>query len=307
MILCVQVECCSSKASTKIQIATRSFYFVLPPPVGPASAGAVSSLSEHPAQKSQLALTSSIRHSAPPSPNVHELPWPGSSMLDSLSIPNSPVHQDFSPSSDPELDDALVSIDDLAPEEQDQFKNAPHDSDSELASHRKPGTLPKILPNGKGAQTGSLSTMSKVATQSKVPILPKLSSRSKPKAAKSQPAQPPQERPPPEQMPPKPPYTYAILCYRAIAAHNGQASLSEIVSWIRDEFEWYRWNDECGWEVSRDESIKRRILILRNFSPLFVTTCLLILLSSRIDGKIYHRWAIPSMGKRVKAKDFSGA
>ncbi|KAG8847029.1 Pre-rRNA-processing protein fhl1 [Tulasnella sp. 330] len=57
-------------------------------------------------------------------------------------------------------------------------------------------------------------------------------------------------RPPPDQMPPKPPYTYAVLCYRAINELGGKASLSEIVNWIRDKFEWYRWNDECGWESS---------------------------------------------------------
>ncbi|KAG8945412.1 Pre-rRNA-processing protein fhl1 [Tulasnella sp. 424] len=57
-------------------------------------------------------------------------------------------------------------------------------------------------------------------------------------------------RPPPEKMPPKPPFTYAILCFRAIQELGGKASLSEIVNWIRDTHEWYRWNDECGWEAS---------------------------------------------------------
>ena len=65
--------------------------------------------------------------------------------------------------------------------------------------------------------------------------------------AKTQLAQLP--RPPPDQMPPKPPFTYAILCFRAIQELGGKASLSEIVNWIRDKHEWYRWNDECGWEV----------------------------------------------------------
>ncbi|KAG8913194.1 Pre-rRNA-processing protein fhl1, partial [Tulasnella sp. 408] len=57
-------------------------------------------------------------------------------------------------------------------------------------------------------------------------------------------------RPPPDKMPPKPPFTYAILCFRAIQELGGKASLSEIVNWIRDTHEWYRWNDECGWESS---------------------------------------------------------
>lgn len=57
-------------------------------------------------------------------------------------------------------------------------------------------------------------------------------------------------RPPPDRMPAKPPFTYAILCFRAIQELGGKASLSEIVNWIRDTHEWYRWNDECGWEAS---------------------------------------------------------
>lgn len=49
-------------------------------------------------------------------------------------------------------------------------------------------------------------------------------------------------------MPPKPPFTYAQLCYRAIKALGGKASLQEICSWIRETFDWYKF---CAkdWEV----------------------------------------------------------
>ena len=54
----------------------------------------------------------------------------------------------------------------------------------------------------------------------------------------------------PEVMPPKPPYTYAQLCYRAIKAHGGKATLQDIIGWMIDSFEWYKYNVGSGWEVS---------------------------------------------------------
>jgi forkhead box protein K len=54
----------------------------------------------------------------------------------------------------------------------------------------------------------------------------------------------------PEVMPPKPPYTYAQLCYRAIKARGGKATLQDIIGWMIDSFEWYKYNVGSGWEVS---------------------------------------------------------
>ncbi|KAF9652144.1 hypothetical protein BDM02DRAFT_3109550 [Thelephora ganbajun] len=54
----------------------------------------------------------------------------------------------------------------------------------------------------------------------------------------------------PEVMPPKPPYTYAQLCYRAIKAHGGKATLQDIIGWMIDSFEWYKYNVGSGWENS---------------------------------------------------------
>ncbi|EKM59469.1 uncharacterized protein PHACADRAFT_114271 [Phanerochaete carnosa HHB-10118-sp] len=53
----------------------------------------------------------------------------------------------------------------------------------------------------------------------------------------------------PDVMPPKPQYTYAQLCYRAIKALSGRASLQDICQWIQDSYEWYKYSDK-DWESS---------------------------------------------------------
>ena len=55
--------------------------------------------------------------------------------------------------------------------------------------------------------------------------------------------------PTPEVMPPKPQLTYAQLCYRAIKALGGKASLQEICQWIKDTHDWYKYCSK-DWEVS---------------------------------------------------------
>ncbi|KAG1755998.1 hypothetical protein EDB19DRAFT_1902167 [Suillus lakei] len=56
--------------------------------------------------------------------------------------------------------------------------------------------------------------------------------------------------PKPEVMPPKPQFTYAQLCYRAIKAMGGKATLQDICSWMMENYDWYRYNEGAGWEVS---------------------------------------------------------
>jgi len=51
-------------------------------------------------------------------------------------------------------------------------------------------------------------------------------------------------------MPPKPPFTYAQLCYRAIKAMGGKATLQDICGWMIENYDWYRYNEGAGWEVS---------------------------------------------------------
>ncbi|OJT10535.1 Fork-head transcriptional regulator 2 [Trametes pubescens] len=76
--------------------------------------------------------------------------------------------------------------------------------------------------------------------------IPHLKSNSK-KRKKSD--APPPPLPPPEVMPPKPPLTYAQLCYRAIKALGGKASLQEICQWIKDSYDWYKYCSK-DWESS---------------------------------------------------------
>jgi forkhead box protein K len=54
--------------------------------------------------------------------------------------------------------------------------------------------------------------------------------------------------PKPEDMPPRPQLTYAQLCYRAIKAMGGKATLQDINQWIMESFDWYKYND-VGWQV----------------------------------------------------------
>ncbi|EJF62891.1 hypothetical protein DICSQDRAFT_57064 [Dichomitus squalens LYAD-421 SS1] len=53
----------------------------------------------------------------------------------------------------------------------------------------------------------------------------------------------------PEVMPSKPQLTYAQLCYRAIKALGGKASLQEICQWIKDTHDWYKYCSK-DWESS---------------------------------------------------------
>lgn len=53
----------------------------------------------------------------------------------------------------------------------------------------------------------------------------------------------------PEVMPPKPKDTYSQLTFRAIKAMGGKANLSEILQWIMDNYDWYRYNPGDKWVV----------------------------------------------------------
>ncbi|KAH8999324.1 hypothetical protein EDB92DRAFT_1813098 [Lactarius akahatsu] len=70
------------------------------------------------------------------------------------------------------------------------------------------------------------------------------------KARKQQEPPAPVTKPAPEDMPPKPPFTYAQLCYRAIKSLGGKATLQDIISWMMENFDWYRFNVKTGWEKS---------------------------------------------------------
>ncbi|KAI0676952.1 hypothetical protein C8Q78DRAFT_1073705 [Trametes maxima] len=156
----------------QIQIASRTFFFVLPPPAPPEDSPSPSSQSSgHRARSPSVDITTY----SPPSSLPSESPPPAS-------IP---------------------------------------------AAAPKMPPLPEVsLPNSNA--------------------IPHLKSNSK-KRKKSDAPSPP--LPPPDVMPPKPPLTYAQLCYRAIKALGGKASLQEICQWIKDTYDWYKYCSK-DWESS---------------------------------------------------------
>ncbi|KAH9943136.1 uncharacterized protein BXZ73DRAFT_87535 [Epithele typhae] len=157
---------------SQIQIASRTFHFILPPPAPP---------EDSPSPSSQ----SSGGHRAR-SPSVDITSYSPPSSLPSQSPP--PVHV--------------------------------------------PASAPKIPPLPDSALPNSNA----------IPHKPNGKKRKKPDTAS-----PP--LPTPEVMPPKPQLTYAQLCYRAIKALNGKASLQEICQWIKDTFDWYKYCSK-DWESS---------------------------------------------------------
>lgn len=78
--------------------------------------------------------------------------------------------------------------------------------------------------------------------------------------------------PVPEIMPLKPQLTYAQLCYRAIKALNGKASLQEICHWIKDTYDWYK-------HCSKDWVVRGDSWFPSHVSPL--TLCAIELSSSQ--------------------------
>ncbi|KAH9999372.1 hypothetical protein BJV77DRAFT_976929 [Russula vinacea] len=163
---------------SQIQIASRTFHFVLPPPPAPED-----SLPPSPplSPARQRSLSVDITSLSPPSPLPSASPPPG---------PASPP-----PRKAPPLPPPIAQ------------------------------TLPNSDAIGKSKSTTG-------------------------KARKKLEAPPPRPKPAPEDMPPKPPFTYAQLCYRAIKSLGGKATLQEIISWMMESFDWYRFNEKTGWEKS---------------------------------------------------------
>ncbi|GJE84898.1 forkhead box transcription factor [Phanerochaete sordida] len=164
---------------SQIQIASRTFHFVLPPPPAPPEDS--------------------------PSPSSH----------------SSVEHRPRSPSVD------ITSLD--------------------VTSISPPSSIP---PNSPPVSV-SVSSPPKKALPLPEPQLPNSNSiarfKSNKKRKKSDADSLPRVKP--DVMPPKPQYTYAQLCYRAIKALGGRASLQDICQWIQDSYEWYKYSDK-DWESS---------------------------------------------------------
>ncbi|THH12913.1 hypothetical protein EW146_g7244 [Bondarzewia mesenterica] len=160
---------------SQIQIASRTFHFVLPPPPAP---------EDSPSPSSQ----SSTNRPRSPSVDITSISPPSS--LQSVSPPPAVAISPPPPKAPP------------LPE---------------------PPRLPNSNSLGKGKQ--------------------------QPKKRKASDVEP-QPRPKPDVMPPKPQFTYAQLCYRAIKALGGKATLQDIISWMIENYDWYRYNEKTGWEKS---------------------------------------------------------
>ncbi|KAA1466094.1 hypothetical protein DENSPDRAFT_846649 [Dentipellis sp. KUC8613] len=169
---------------SQIQIASRTFHFVLPPPPAP---------EDSPSPSSQ----SSLNRPRSPSVDITSLSPPSS--LPSVSPP--PVVASPPRIKAPPLPD------------------------------------PPQLPNSNSIPHGRPKTSGK--------------KRKAAETVEAPPAPPPKPRPRPEDMPPKPTLTYSQLCYRAIKAQGGKATLQEILTWMMDNYDWYRYNEKTtGWEKS---------------------------------------------------------
>ena len=173
--MCVYTSA-DTRGRSQIQIASRTFHFVLPPPPAPEISPPHS---PEPSTGRQRSPSVDITSLSPPSP------------LPSGSPPPGPI------STPPRKAPPLPPI---------------------------PQTLPNSNAIGKVKSTAG-------------------------KARKQQEPPAPVVKPAPEDMPPKPPFTYAQLCYRAIKSLGGKATLQDIISWMIENFDWYRFNVKTGWEV----------------------------------------------------------
>lgn len=139
----------------------------------------------------------------------------------------------------------------------------PHSPEPSAGRQRSPSvditslSPPSPLPSG-SPPPGPISTPPRKAPPLPPPISQKLpnsnaigkAKSTAGKARKQQEPPAPVVKPAPEDMPPKPPFTYAQLCYRAIKSLGGKATLQDIISWMIENFDWYRFNVKTGWEKS---------------------------------------------------------
>jgi forkhead box protein K len=108
-----------------------------------------------------------------------------------------------------------------------------------MPSHSPPpASLPRAVPDISPLAVAQLPTARAIHKSN--------SASASKKRKKSNPA--PLLVPKPEDMPPRPLLTYAQLCYRAIKAIGGKATLQEINQWIIASYDWYKYND-AGWQV----------------------------------------------------------
>ncbi|KAF9569374.1 hypothetical protein CPC08DRAFT_701870 [Agrocybe pediades] len=202
---------------SQIQIASRTFHFVLPPPPPPEDTPSPSSQSSTNRQRSPSVDVTSIDVTSisPPSSQPSHSPLP-------------PVElklQSPSPSPSPEPSPIPSPVLSLSPE----LLSPPKAKPKPLV--HPPQQFQPTLPNSNsiGQSSKANSKKRKKGDTDPPPIL---------------------ERPKPEDIPPKPAFTYAQLIHRAIKDLGGKGTLQQICTWIMNTYEYYRYADSTAWMSS---------------------------------------------------------
>ncbi|EJD54019.1 hypothetical protein AURDEDRAFT_141920 [Auricularia subglabra TFB-10046 SS5] len=235
---------------SQIQIASRSFSFILPPTEPPDDSPLTSSPTSTTRPRSpsldatSLSPASSPGSAASPTPPDPELalepdivqrPKPklirkrGASSSDGSASPAAAPPPEPKPAAPP------------APEPQ-----LPYAPVTAVAPPKPPkAAKPK-------AGKGPAAPKAKAAPQPALPPAPASVPAEPPAPAPL----PPPPRPPPaprlpgQPEPPKPAATLSQLCYRAITGLGGRATLQGILGWIMDTYDWYRIHEGEKWESS---------------------------------------------------------
>lgn len=119
----------------------------------------------------------------------------------------------------------------------------------DITSFSPPSSIPSVSPP---PVTDTPASPVKAPPVPVSPQLPNSNVNVKPgKASKKRKASDADIAPPqrPEVIPPKPSFTYAQLCYRAIKTLGGKGTLQDILTWIKENYDWYRWTEDKAWEV----------------------------------------------------------
>ncbi|KAL0573716.1 Pre-rRNA-processing protein fhl1 [Marasmius crinis-equi] len=203
---------------SQIQIASRTFHFVLPPPPPPEDT---------------------------PSPPSEEL------ASDSPATTTTTTNPSIKRARSPSLDITSISPPESLPEP-DPPEDPPIESKPPTPPPPAPVVSGKSKPSKKRKKRDSESAA--VDILSPEPSHPPTQPTQTPTAGVSG-KHPKVEEPKPklkpgEEMPPKPSLTYAQLIFRAIKALDGKATLQEICNWIAKEFDYYRYVEGNAWTSS---------------------------------------------------------
>ncbi|KZW04411.1 hypothetical protein EXIGLDRAFT_743858 [Exidia glandulosa HHB12029] len=244
------------ESRTQIQIASRTFCFVLPPTEPPDDSPLTSSPTSTTRPRSpSLDATSLSPASSPASIASPTPPDPEHTAEPEIVEPAKPRLVRKRAASDSDHD---VGV---APAPPSEPKSLPTPTPSDLQP--EPESTP--TPPAPAKTTKPVASTSKPKPKPKAvaapakpaparPSEPATEPASSPPASAATPAAPPKAAPyvrlPGQPEPQKPAATLSQLCYRAIKALDGRATLQGILGWIMETYEWYRMHSGEKWESS---------------------------------------------------------